>query len=144
MLDWRIRIKTQSGSEGFNGKADLAEHLPLIIECELPECTINVVTAETDVVIDDDEKIFMNGYQTWTNCPEYGKHDKIRGLHGIPKFLIDKFSFDRYGDYHFVDYPNKKGVTHGFSARGTNTGFSPPLTRKTATQCSHTTATVAD
>ena len=115
MLDWRIRIKTQSGSEGFNGKADLAEHLPLIIECELPECTINSVTAETDVVIDDDEKIFMNGYQTWTSCPEYGKHDKIRGLHGIPKFLIDKFSFDRYGDYHFVDYPNKKGITHGFS-----------------------------
>ncbi len=115
MLDWRIRIKTQSGNEELNGSTDLAEHLPLIIECELPECTINSVTVETDVVVDDDEKIFMNGYQTWTNCPEYGKHDKIRGLHGIPKFLIDKFSFDRYGDYHFVDYPNKKGITHGFS-----------------------------
>lgn len=115
MLDWRINIKTQSGNEELNGSTALAERLPLIIECELPECTINVVTAETDVAVDDDEKIFMNGYQTWTNCPEYGKHDKIRGLHGIPKLLIDKFSFDRYGDYHFVDYPNKKGITHGFS-----------------------------
>ena len=61
------------------------------------------------------EKMFFNGYQTWTHCPEYSKHDRIRGLHGLPRKLIDKYALDRYADYHFVSYPNKRGVFHGFS-----------------------------
>ncbi len=60
-------------------------------------------------------KMFFNGFQTWTNCPEYTPYSKIRGLHGLPRIMIDKFALDRYGDYHFVDYPNKKGVLHGIS-----------------------------
>ena len=63
----------------------------------------------------DDARIFMNGYQTWTYCPEYTVKSRIKGLHGVPKPIVNAFSLDRYGDYHFVDYPNKRGVLHGFS-----------------------------
>ncbi|MBO4849091.1 MAG: alpha-galactosidase [Clostridia bacterium] len=59
--------------------------------------------------------IFMNGYQTWTYCPEYTAKSRIRGLHGIPGPIVKAFSLDRYGDYHFVKYPNKKGMLHGES-----------------------------
>ena len=62
-----------------------------------------------------DAQIFMNGYQTWTYCPEYTAKDRIRGLHGLPKAMINAWSLDRYGDYHFVDYPNKRGILHGES-----------------------------
>ena len=60
-------------------------------------------------------RIFMNGYQTWTYCPEYTAKSRIRGIKGLPKALVSAFSLDRYGDYHFVDYPNKKGRLHGES-----------------------------
>ena len=83
--------------------------------CEPPKGIIKKISADIQYKMEDDEHLFMNGYQTWTYCPEYKKTDKIRGLDHLPKFLIDKYSFDRYGDYHFIDYPNKAGMFHGFS-----------------------------
>ena len=113
MLDWRVSVQEPDGPTVCAGRAKSAGVVH--IACTLPAGTLKEVKATLAVDMAEDEKVFMNGYQTWTNCPEYGKHDKIRGLHGVPKFLVNKFSFDRYGDYHFVDYPNKSGVTHGFS-----------------------------
>lgn len=60
-------------------------------------------------------KMFFNGYQTWTYCPEYTEKDHIRGLNGLPKFIVDKFSLDRYSDYQFMKYPNKRGMLQGIS-----------------------------
>ena len=77
--------------------------------------TIEEVRADVKVDVADEEKIFMNGYQTWTTCPEYSRDDRIRGLHGIPRPLVRRYAFDGYSDYHFTDYPYTKGVLHGFS-----------------------------
>ena len=116
MLEWRIRVREPDGPTAIAGRTAMPEEGGAVrVVCDLPRGTLQSVTATMALTVAEDEKIFMNGYQTWTHCPEYGRHDKIRGLHGVPKFLVDKFSFDRYGDYHFVDYPNRPGVTHGFS-----------------------------
>ena len=61
------------------------------------------------------EKMFFNGYQSWTYCPEYTVNDRIRGLSGLPGFLNRALCLDRFGDYHFVKYPARKGVFHGVS-----------------------------
>ncbi|MCR5808340.1 MAG: alpha-galactosidase [Clostridiales bacterium] len=71
--------------------------------------------AYLDIELPPAAKIFMNGYQTWTYCPEYTAKSRIRGIKGLPGALVSAFSLDRYGDYHFVDYPNKKGRLHGVS-----------------------------
>ncbi len=65
--------------------------------------------------IAEDEVIFMNGYQTWSYSPELGRNGKLRGTDHIPSFLLKKYFFDRYGDYHFVNYGHQKGQSHGFS-----------------------------
>lgn len=88
---------------------------PLHIADDLPAGIIQKIQAEIYHKSSEDEKIFMNGYQTWTVSPEYDRHSRIRGMHRIPKNLIDKYAFDRYADYHFVNYPYQKGITHGFS-----------------------------
>lgn len=77
--------------------------------------TIEEIRADVKVDVADEEKIFMNGYQTWTTCPEYSRDDRIRGLHGIPRPLVRRYAFDGYSDYHFTDYPYTKGILHGFS-----------------------------
>jgi len=82
---------------------------PLHIAADLPAGIIQEVQAEIYHKSSEDEKIFMNGYQTWTVSPEYKRHSRIRGMHRIPKNLIDKYAFDRYADYHFVNYPISKG-----------------------------------
>ena len=74
---------------------------------------LRVVKAQ--VAVPKAAKMYFNGYQTWTSCPEYTPDSRIRGLKGLPRFLVNSFSLDRYADYHFIDYPNKKGVLHGES-----------------------------
>lgn len=116
MIDWNIVVATPLGLKRLSGKTALPKGGGAVsVICSLPQGTIKSVRAELSVKVSKEEKVFMNGYQTWTYCPEYGKNDKIRGLHGVPRAVVDKFSFDRYGDYHFVDYPNCNGVSHGFS-----------------------------
>lgn len=96
------------GSEDFSGSC-------LRLRPTLPEGRIKSVTARMNISMAEDERFFVNGYQTWTYCPEQGKHDYTRGMGRLPKFVIDKFGIDRYGDYFFVDYPQTPGVMHGES-----------------------------
>lgn len=109
-LRWNVNV----GDRAINGAADSAQGA-VRIRCDAPAGVIKKITAVLPFEMGDDERLFMNGYQTWTYCPEYKKRDKIRGLAHLPKFIIDKYSFDRYGDYHFIDYLNKPGNFHGFS-----------------------------
>jgi alpha-galactosidase len=111
-LEWNIVLADGTTRQG---SASVPVTGPVHLVCDLPEGILASVTATLDLSMAPDEKIFLNGYQTWTHCPEYGPKDKIRGLHGVPHFLVKQYSFDRYGDYHFVDYPNRRGVTHGVS-----------------------------
>lgn len=81
----------------------------------LPQDKIVSARAEMPLAVSEDERIFINGYQTWTFCPEYTREDKIPGVGRFPKFIVDHYGMDRYGDYHFVDYPRRAGLLHGES-----------------------------
>ena len=109
-LHWQA--STSAGSA--NGTAAVGQgawHLAV----ELPAGTLQNAAATLPWSMTEEEKVFMNGYQTWTECPELGKWDRQRGTDQIPRFMREKYGFDRYGDYHFVRYGKKKGQSHGFS-----------------------------
>ena len=109
-LDYRMSSKERKVIEG-SISAEGAVRLVFPAENE----TVDEIRAVIPIRAEESEKIFMNGFQTWTTCPEYSRNDRIRGLHGIPKPLIRRYSFDRYSDYHFAAYPYQKGVLHGWS-----------------------------
>ncbi len=81
----------------------------------LPEGKLESVRAELRVELGEDEKIFMNGYQTWTYSPEYGRRGFTKGVGPLPELMVRGLGIRAYGDYFFVDYPEKPGVTHGES-----------------------------
>ena len=110
-LDYEIRL---SGGETLRGSREL-EAGENIIQVTLPEGKLESVSGVVELPMAGDEKIFMNGYQTWTFCPEYDAGDRILPWKPLPRFLVNKFGLDRYGDYHFMDYPKKRGLTHGYS-----------------------------
>lgn len=112
-LEYRIEIHTKDGPTVLRGVETLSEGACRVI-CELPEGRIRSVAATMPLIVGQEEKIFMNGYQTWTACPEYTRRDKIRRCR-LPRFVNEKFGIDRYGDYFFLPYPEKAGVTHGES-----------------------------
>ena len=87
----------------------------LHLTADLPAGTLKTVRAEMPWTMEADERLFMNGYQTWTYSPELDRNGKLRGIDHIPGFLRKKYAFDRYGDYHFAPYGHQKGQSHGFS-----------------------------
>ncbi len=109
-LSWHV----EAGGQSLVGTSDTSQGI-VRITVDVPPGAIGKITAVLSHTMNENERLFMNGYQTWTYCPEYRKHDKQRGLSHLPKMMVDKFSFDRYGDYHFVNYPKKSGRFHGFS-----------------------------
>ncbi|MBR2759578.1 MAG: alpha-galactosidase [Solobacterium sp.] len=113
-LRWTVKVLENGADREYKGSYDLVygeNH----VTCDLDPCMILSVKGTVLLTVSEEERIFMNGYQTWTFCPEYSIHSRIRGTRQLPKIAVDKFSLDRYGDYHFVDYPYQRGITHGFS-----------------------------
>ena len=124
----RIEFACTAGEREFSVATDCSvrtDHLSLDIVQD--ENTLRVdLRTDRDIVIrhvravyecsySASEAIFLNGYQSWTDSIEHTIRDKMHGLNRIPKSLIEKYAFTQYGDYTFVDYPDKPGLLHGFS-----------------------------
>ncbi len=71
------------------------------------------ITARTKVC--ESDRVFVNGYQSWTDSREYEPHEKMTGIDHIPKAIVKKYNFDKYGDYNFAGYSGRAGDFHGFS-----------------------------
>nr|BAV13128.1 alpha-galactosidase [Clostridium cellulovorans] len=63
----------------------------------------------------ESHRIFMNGYQSWTDSKEFFIDDKIRTISSLAKPVIKKYQFHKYGDYTFKKYSRKKGELHGYT-----------------------------
>lgn len=111
-MNVNYRMSTMEGTVS-EGSCQLDEEMHLVFPVH--DETIDSISAVIHLETADDEKIFMNGYQTWTHCREYTKRNRIRGLRGIPRRLVNRYAFDGYSDYHFSEYPYSRGVLHGWS-----------------------------
>ncbi len=58
------------------------------------------------------ERIFANGYQSWTDTREYIAGESFRDVRHLPGFVTNMFSLDGYGDSAFKEY--RQGVLHGY------------------------------
>ncbi len=110
-MQYEIRLK---GREPLRGQREL-EQGSLSLVLPLPLGVLESVRATVPVPLSDSGRIFMNGYQTWTYCPEYGKKDFTKDLGPLPELLVRGLGLRSYGDYGFVDYPQRPGLTHGES-----------------------------
>ena len=86
-----------------------------LIRLSLPEGVLERVSGSVELELEEGEKFFLNGYQTWSYCPEYDKNSRMMPWRQLPGFIVRHYGIDRYGDYHFMDYSGKRGVAHGYS-----------------------------
>lgn len=116
----------------------------LHLTADLPAGTLKAVRAELPWTMEADERLFMNGYQTWTYSPELDRNGKLRGTDHIPGFLRKKYAFDRYGDYHLrltgIITVRATAFPTAISARTHSSGWWHRWTRPRATPSSATTA----
>ncbi|MGN1164656.1 MAG: glycoside hydrolase family 36 protein [Candidatus Ornithospirochaeta sp.] len=113
ILDWSATYIESGRETKENGSLPLSGRQTVTLS--LHDARIIRIEAETKLDLKGDEKFYLNGYQTWTYSKEYDKRGRQRGLHGIPKPVLDHYNLSGYGDYSFVEYPNKRGQLHGFS-----------------------------
>ncbi len=78
----------------------------------IPQGPVEVKEAyfETNYRFTKDDRIFCNGFQSWTESREFTWNEKIKKLARSAK----QFKVDRFGDYHFYPYTGLTGHLHSY------------------------------
>ncbi|TDT72268.1 alpha-galactosidase [Hypnocyclicus thermotrophus] len=58
------------------------------------------------------DKIFINGYQSWSDSKEVDINYKERKFNFLISPIVKKYKFKQYGDYNFYNYKNRSGIFH--------------------------------
>jgi len=61
------------------------------------------------------DKIFLNGYQSWTETREVPINKKIPGLRKSLKPFLNIYKVKNFGDYFFKKYTGRTGRFHGYT-----------------------------
>ncbi len=89
-------------------------HIKLVINPNMP---LKKVSFKMSVPFEyqSNARIFMNGYQSWTECKEHFIDDKPLYLDIKQEAIRKVLPTSPYGDYNFAKYDHRKGVFHGYS-----------------------------
>lgn len=89
-------------------------HITLQLHANMP-LEIDKLAVTVPYTFTQNDRVFANGYQSWTDCREWFIDDKPSYLALPWKPYIMGTSFCASGDYTFVQYDKTPGVFHGFS-----------------------------
>ena len=70
---------------------------------------------KADYVFEGEDRIFVNGYQSWTTSREYTKNDVQKGLLHLAKYQPVRSYSALFGDYDFQKYYSVPGKFHSYS-----------------------------
>ncbi|OHD14682.1 MAG: hypothetical protein A2086_12700 [Spirochaetes bacterium GWD1_27_9] len=63
-----------------------------------------------------EDKILINGYQSWSSTEEVKVNDKLIGFPFFSKSkIVDRYKLNNFGDYNFHKYSGKKGELHSWN-----------------------------
>lgn len=85
--------------------------------CILPitELLIDKLYINMDFEFNKNQKVFVNGYQSWTDSREFDIDEKISGITPIMRPIASFYKLYKYGDYSFKKYSKKSGILHGYT-----------------------------
>lgn len=104
-------LKTDQNT--YQGEVEAQEKTEIAVN--LSHETIASCVCRVNFPLQTGEKIFVNGFQSWTYCPEHDPHDLDRSMQGVPSFVIRKYGLDKSGDEAFTHYGHKRGIFTGYS-----------------------------
>lgn len=77
--------------------------------------TLEKVESVFSFDFEQDDALFLNGYQSWTYSPERSIDGYDKSMKYCPKFADKKFGFSRYGDGSFYPPRYRRGLMHGYT-----------------------------
>ena len=117
-LHWRIEL--ENGAV-FSGAAEPEGEVHVV--CPLPDSPIRSVTGRMALDWRQGDRLFVNGFQSWTYSPEFTETDRLRGLKHLPSAGVKHFGLDRYGDNYFVKYQNSGTFVTPFTGTFKGRGY---------------------
>ena len=116
-----VTVFYRIGGESFSASAD-NDHIGIVTDERANGKTVRVKAKteislqrvmESDVArVGKNDRFLLNGYQSWTDTREFTLKETEKNIYRLPRWLVDRFSFDRYGDATFYPYSKKK--LHGY------------------------------
>lgn len=88
------------------------------------DLVLHFVTSKNIFKVSIRDRLLLNGYQSWTDTKEFTLFDYVRNVKLHSRLLVNRYSFDSYGDVAFYKYAIHK--LHGydvFYSRGENEIF---------------------
>lgn len=90
-----------------------------------------------------DDRIYVNGYQSWTDSFEYEPDGQMQELSKLTEFLVTKsplkyIGFSKSGDNLFHQFPRKSGVFYGWSYSYVRNGNTIDLFGSLNERCGYT------
>lgn len=76
---------------------------------------IQGISLSLDFIFRESQRIFVNGYQSWTDSKEFFTDEKIKSISKLALPILNKYQFHKYGDYTFKKYSQKSGEFHGYT-----------------------------
>lgn len=124
-LDSKLfNIQLKNGSCDENILCEIIEKENTLKVLITPKKQVSLIKADLsfEKQLNRSDKVFVNGYQSWTDNKEFSYYEKLKSLNFVPDFIINKYQLDRSGDYLFKKYSNKRGVFHGYTYSYIRTG----------------------
>jgi alpha-galactosidase len=90
------------------------EILNLSIRTE-SEIVLDSIHLEKEVDLSGEDRIFINGYQSWSLSREYRPDEKISGISRLMRPLHAQYKLKYLGDEHFHTYNRKAGGMHSYT-----------------------------
>ncbi|MDD6727652.1 MAG: alpha-galactosidase [Eubacteriales bacterium] len=125
-----FKIKYSVKGESFTASSPETQHFSLKIKQERERLFVSICP-KTDLQISEftvkypydfelNDKIFVNGYQSWTDSLEYSIDSKMSELSPITEFFIKRppvktIGIGKSGDDLFHKFPRENGVFYGWS-----------------------------
>ena len=119
-----VLFTTETGDEAVEILSEIKKNRHVVTLRAHKEIKIESATLVEPYEYKADDLIFVNGYQSWTDTKEFTVKENLKNIYKVPRFLVNMFAFDKYGDAPFKKY--RKGVLHGFDysyVRGANPLF---------------------
>ena len=116
MILQNIELISSRGAERFTGSGgsprlkwtvdNTPERFTLTLRAE-EETVLQTVRARFSFAFEKGDLLYLNGYQSWTDSRERPISGHMHSLHRVPGPIVDRYSFDGYGDYRFVRYDDR-------------------------------------
>lgn len=125
-----FKLKYEADGKKFTASSVYTEHFSLNVKNAdnrlyvsiKPETEIRITefTVKIPYQFSAENKIFVNGYQSWTDSLEYEPDGQMQEFSRLTEFLVTKsplkyIGFSKSGDNLFHKFPRKSGIFYGWS-----------------------------